>query len=492
MKTRSGGTWFARLSLKGKLLLIILGVTSIALTLSSVGLLLNERVTLRNASIDNLAILAEVIGSNSSAALAFQDQVVATETLSALQANPHILSACIYNELGIVFVQYQRPGVNESCPAVANPEAGFSSEAGFFTLFHPIVLGERSIGTVYMRSDTLGLNQLLRNFLLVSALLFLGTFLVAFALSAWLQGFITAPISHLVATMRKVSQERNYAIRATKETDDEMGVLVDGFNEMLEAIQSSEEALTHYTEELERSNKELDDFAYIASHDLKEPLRGIHNFSNILMAAHADQLDERGVSKLQTLARLTQRMETLINSLLYYSRVGRTELAILQTNLDAVVAEVLESLQIRLKEENVEVRIPKPLPVVRCDRIRIAEVYRNLVTNAIKYNDKEERWIELGFAPALDDPTAYVYYVKDNGIGIQEKHQETIFQIFKRLHGRDQYGGGTGIGMTIIKKIIERHEGRIWLTSTYGEGTTFYFTLHHAKRATHAPAAVNR
>ena len=124
------------------------------------------------------------------------------------------------------------------------------------------------------------------------------------------------------------------------------------------------------------------------------------------------------------------------------------------------------------------------MPSVECDSVRITEVFRNLITNAVKYNDKPEKWIEIGFQHNGQTDTGdhvskngLVFYIRDNGIGIREKHQKSVFRIFKRLHARDKYGGGTGAGLTFVKKILERHGGRIWLESTFGEGTTFYFTV---------------
>ncbi|HEY4591887.1 MAG TPA: ATP-binding protein, partial [Thermoanaerobaculia bacterium] len=219
----------------------------------------------------------------------------------------------------------------------------------------------------------------------------------------------------------------------------------------------------------------LDDFAYIASHDLKEPLRGIHNFSSFLLEDYGGKLDGEGRSKLETLMRLTRRMETLIDSLLQYSRLGRVDLAIDRVDLNEIVAEILDSLAISLREEKVDVRVPRPLPAVRADRVRVGEIFHNLIVNAMKYNDKAEKWIEVGWRENPDGPP--VFYVCDNGIGIPEKHHDAVFRIFKRLHGRDQYGGGTGAGLTIVKKIVERHHGRIWVESSAGEGTAFYFTL---------------
>ncbi|RCJ21747.1 cyanobacterial phytochrome A [Nostoc sp. ATCC 43529] len=228
--------------------------------------------------------------------------------------------------------------------------------------------------------------------------------------------------------------------------------------------------------ELERSNNELDAFAYIASHDLKEPLRGIHNYSNFLIEDYGEILNEEGREKLRTLIRLTQRMEDLIDSLLHFSRLGRVDLSMQQTDINSVVQRNLDLLSARIEEMGVEIRIPRSLPTVYCDRVQVGEVFNNLIANAIKYNDKPEKWIEIGYIEAAS-PAAVTFYVRDNGIGIREKHFEAIFRIFKRLHGPSKYGGGTGAGLTITKKIVERHGGKIWVESTYGEGSTFYFTL---------------
>jgi chemotaxis family two-component system sensor kinase Cph1 len=239
------------------------------------------------------------------------------------------------------------------------------------------------------------------------------------------------------------------------------------------------EELSRLNDELTRSNVELDSFAYVASHDLKEPLRGLHNYAHFLIEDYGDRLDAEGQDKLATLVRLTQRMEALIDSLLHYSRVGRLELTWAEVDLNAELADVVTLLEPRLRESHVELRVPRPLPRVRADQGRVREVFSNLITNAIKYNDKPQKWIEIGYSevPGEDGATVYEFYVRDNGIGVPEEHQDTIFRIFKRLHGRDEYGGGVGAGLTIVKKIVERHGGAIWLTSQPGEGTTFWFTL---------------
>ncbi|WP_414623978.1 ATP-binding protein [Calothrix sp. CCY 0018] len=242
--------------------------------------------------------------------------------------------------------------------------------------------------------------------------------------------------------------------------------------------------------ELERSNDDLDSFAYIASHDLKEPLRGIHNYSSFLIEDYGDTLDSDGVSKLETLMRLTKRMENLIDSLLHYSRLGRTELSLHNINLNEIIHNAADVLRISYNKD-VDIRIPQKLPTINCDKTQISELFSNLISNGLKYNDKEQKWVEIGFIDPEADTEKYqkhyshrsdseppiIYYIKDNGIGIRLKHLETIFRIFKRLHAPNRYGGGTGAGLTIVKKIVERHGGNIWVESTFKEGSTFYFTL---------------
>lgn len=232
--------------------------------------------------------------------------------------------------------------------------------------------------------------------------------------------------------------------------------------------------LAQARQELERSNRELDDFTYTASHDLKEPLRGIASFAEYLQQDYAEQLDEGGRAMIQKIRDQARRMETLIAELLHISRMSRGGMVREDIDLNAVLHDILESLDFSLKEKAVVVRIPRPLPRAQCDRIRVGELFRNLITNAIKYNDKAERWIEIGCEVINMDR---VFYVRDNGIGIKSEHHARVFTLFERLHKRDAYGGGTGVGLTIVQKVVQLHGGRIWIESVPGEGTTFHFSL---------------
>ena len=251
------------------------------------------------------------------------------------------------------------------------------------------------------------------------------------------------------------------------------------------ALQARAAGLARLNLELERSNDELDSFAYVASHDLKEPLRGIHNYAVFLLEDYAGQLDSEGVSKLQTLVRLSQRMETLIESLLQLSRVGRLELALEATDVAAAVAEVVELLQPRIEQTNTTVTVAGPLPTLRADRVRLSEVFNNLLTNAMRYNEQAAKQVVIGLAPpdtrgprGTGNPTDfYVFFVRDNGIGIVPKHHENIFKVFKRLHAQDKYGGGAGAGLAIAKKMVEKHDGELWVESVFGQGATFFFSI---------------
>jgi len=255
---------------------------------------------------------------------------------------------------------------------------------------------------------------------------------------------------------------------------------------VMELVVSRAQRLADLNANLTQSNEELDAFAYVASHDLKEPLRGIYKYAHQMLedATNADKEHRR---KLDGLMRLTVRMDSLLDSLLHFSRVGRAVLQIEDADLNEVVNESLEMMDARRAEGQTEIIIQRVLPHARCERVRCREIFVNLLSNALKYNDKPQKRVEVGFiSPREDHPrpgcpngsfTHTIYYVKDNGIGIPARSFEQVFKMFKRLHGRDEYGGGTGAGLTIVQKLVERHHGRVWIDSIPGEGTTFYFTL---------------
>ncbi len=242
--------------------------------------------------------------------------------------------------------------------------------------------------------------------------------------------------------------------------------------------------LARINAELAWSNEELDSFAHVASHDLNEPLRGIYNYSQFLLEDYADRLDDEGKDKLKTLVRLTKRMQALIDSLLHFARTGRANTVRERLDLGEVASAALELVDARLRESGATIKIPRPLPTVHADRVGTQEVFQNLISNALKYNDKPRREVELAYVlvgepgfPAQAAGCDAAFSVRDNGIGIPAEHWNEVFHIFKRLHGREEFGGGTGVGLSVVKKVIDRHGGNIWIDSVEGVGTSVWFTL---------------
>jgi light-regulated signal transduction histidine kinase (bacteriophytochrome) len=231
--------------------------------------------------------------------------------------------------------------------------------------------------------------------------------------------------------------------------------------------------LKNYSIELEKSNKELDDFTYIISHDLKEPLRSIDAFSGFVLDDYKDKLDAEGKNYLERIRVNANRMQELIEDLLDISRIERMRNPFEEIETRELVNEVKLRLEYAIKEKNLELIVPDNLPKIFCDRVRLTEVFANLVSNAIKFNDKPKPVIEIGCS---EKDGFYEFYVKDNGPGIEEQYFEKIFEIFQRL-GHRETAEGTGAGLTIVKKIVQMHKGKVWVESKVGEGTTFYFTI---------------
>ncbi len=222
--------------------------------------------------------------------------------------------------------------------------------------------------------------------------------------------------------------------------------------------------------ELESTNKELNDFAYIISHDLKAPLRGIGSLVDWLTTDYGDKLGDEGNKMLQILLGRTKRMHELIDGVLKYSRIGRTKEEAQSVALDTLVPDIVELLA---PPRNIEVKIQRPLPMIMGETVRLQQVFQNLLSNAVKFMDKSEGVIEVG---CQRENGHWKFSVSDNGPGIEERHFGKVFQIFQTLSPRDDFES-TGIGLTIVKKIVETYGGRIWIESKIGEGTKFLFTL---------------
>ncbi|KYC50953.1 MAG: sensory histidine kinase AtoS [Candidatus Methanofastidiosum methylothiophilum] len=233
-----------------------------------------------------------------------------------------------------------------------------------------------------------------------------------------------------------------------------------------------EKELKQRTEELERSNKELEEFAYIASHDLQEPLRMITSYVQLLERRYKDKLDQDATDFIGFAVEGSTRMKSLINDLLVYSRVGTKGKEFISTDLNVILKKVLQNLQIAIEENKAGISIEK-MPTIMADDVQMIQLFQNLIGNAIKFKGEDPPIISVKYEEQDKD---FVFSISDNGIGIEKEYYNRIFMIFQRLHTRDQYPG-TGIGLAVCRKIIERHGGKIWIESEVGKGTTFYFSI---------------
>ncbi|WP_461128433.1 sensor histidine kinase [Spirosoma aerophilum] len=233
-------------------------------------------------------------------------------------------------------------------------------------------------------------------------------------------------------------------------------------------------------QELSRSNEELQQFAYIASHDLQSPLKTIVNYLSLLESKHAEALDSDAQRLIGVSTAAADRMRVLINDLLDFSRVG-SELQFVDVDLNTVLSEILEDQQMEIKSTGALVQVG-PMPTLLAHRTDLKQVFQNLITNGLKYR-------RPGVAPSIsiqakDQGSQYQFSVSDNGIGIENQYYDRVFQIFQRLHGRNEYPG-TGIGLATCKKVVEIYGGKIWLESKLGEGTTFFVTIPKVIKTSH-------
>jgi PAS domain S-box-containing protein len=600
--------------IKQKLMVIVMVTTTVAMLLAAVGVIGADSLLFRRNLQRDLSALAQIIGDNSTAALAFNDPRSAAETLAALRARPHVVTACIYRTDGSMLANYVRQdAAGAGCPSTqAQGELKFDSRG--LTVSHPILLSGRRIGTLVLLYDLGEISERIELYGATVLGVLLASSLIAFLLSSKLRAVIATPIAQLVRATTLVSETNDYSIRAQKASDDELGVLVDRFNEMLAGIQSRdknlrtalrerEEALRdaekarervrfmaesmpqkiftatrggdvdylnrqwaefsgqpleriqnwgwtqfvhpddleanlrdwrhsietgepfhfqhrfrradgeyrwHLTrahamrdaqgaismwigsntdiheqkekeEELRLANEDLQQFAYSASHDLQEPIRNVAVYSEIVAKRYHNLLDADGQQFLGFLKEGGRRMATLINDLLAYTRAGVREENVAPLDSAAVLRQTLSGLAETIRENGAVVTYG-PLPEVPMSEVHLQQVFQNLIGNALKYRTDDPPRIHVSAAPL---GAGWRFSVEDNGIGIDPQYKEKIFGVFKRLH-RDQKYGGTGIGLAICQRVVERYGGRIWVESEPGKGSTFYFTVPEPVRRNRA------
>lgn len=471
--------------IKRKLLALILATITFALGLAATGILIADSILFRYSLERDLTALSQIIADNSTGAIAFDDPKVAAETLGALRARPHLLAACIYREDGSVLARYVRADSQSVCPGARAGIERARTSAGL-SISQPVTLAGRRIGTLTLLYD---LGELTERRMLYGATvftIFLVSSILAALFSSRLRDRVSVPVFRLVETATLVSESRNYDIRAEKLTGDEMGVLVDAFNDMLARIQSRDEELRqllHDREEanrqLVRLNEDLERFAFVASHDLQEPLRMITVYTQLLQRRALLSSNPQSAEYVANIVGGARRMRELLDDLRAYAELGAPDAPGLNVDLNTVILRAKENLALSIKDSGAVVTCDR-LPFVTAYEGHLVPLFQNLIGNAIKYRGEQAPRIHLAYSKGSD----LSFSVTDNGIGIAAEFHEAIFVPFKRLHGSNI--PGSGLGLSICKRVVERYGGRIWVESNPGEGATFRFTLPESILVSHA------
>jgi len=484
---------FRDLSFRTKIVSICLGVSALSLLLAGIALLSIDLVNMRDTLRNKLINQAEIIGQGAASSLVFYDLEFATKLLSSLGANPHIQSAVLYFQDGTVFTVYTKPDLDGyKPPAMPDPDMA-EFNPSYLEVARPCLIQNERVGTIYLCSDLAEISDRLRFSALIFSAVFLAAIAASLLLTWWAQPLIMRPINALTAAARQVAERGDYSLRVEQDSADELGVLANTFNKMLDQIHQTtsqltkseqelighrnhlEELVAKRTADLEIVNQELRDFAYIVSHDLKAPLRAINQLATWISEDYGSVLAEDGRHQLALMSERVKRMHALIDGILQYSRIGRLQEQRQDVDLNLITTDTINLLA---PPPHIHIRIEGKLPIVYAERVRMQQLFQNLISNAIKFMDKPQG--EIVLSSSCDNNLCRIT-VADNGPGIDEKYHQKIFQIFQTLGSQTSGTDSTGIGLSLVKKIVELHGGTIMVNSKPGHGSQFIFTLEQKR-----------
>ncbi|WP_250654820.1 ATP-binding protein [Alkalimarinus coralli] len=480
------------LPIKKKLTMVIMTSTLLAVVLLSAVFIAYEYVSLRNNMIKEFSTTSKIIANRSHAAILFSDTATLQENVDSLKIHGDVEATCLYSEVDDILAHFNKnPEYKDSkstslsgCPDHPSRNLNHFDER-YYQVSQPIVVDGDPMGLLYIRVSLGSLNKHLSTYVIATGIFSLLIIFTVFIISSFLQNYITTPLLLLKDTASQVTKKKDYSLRATKESHDEIGDLVDTFNTMLSTIQEQNHIITEdaegleikvneRTKELAMANKELEAFSYSVSHDLRAPLRAIDGFSKALLEDYGPELDKTAHDYLGRVRAASQKMGVLISSLLQLSRVTRKQIKDTHFDLSDMIMHIVHQLREDEPNRVIDVQI-QPEMYIMADPQLMEVALDNLIGNAWKYT-KYEKFpkIEIGY---YVENGHTIYFIKDNGAGFDEKYAKNLFTAFQRLHSPEQFDG-TGIGLATVYRIMHRHHGDIWAKSTVGKGATFYFTLY--------------
>ncbi|MBC7803073.1 MAG: response regulator [Candidatus Parcubacteria bacterium] len=478
-----------RYSIRSKLMLMVAATTLVALLIAGAAMVIYDLRTFQDSWERDLATQAEILGRASAPALAFEDRKVALENLSLLSVRPMILSGAIYTSQGTLFATYARADLRNAVFPAQPGEVGIRREGEELVLFRRIVDRNEAIGMVYLRAQY-DMTERLWAFLKILGVVIALSLLVAVWVSSWLQSAVTQPILEITDVARQVHENRDFALRASKTTEDEIGYLVDTFNAMLaevgrraDELQSSHQLLEHEMAErrgaedaLRVADRLKDEFLATLAHELRNPLAPLRNSLQILKMAPDDKAVVRQAREV--MERQLRQLVRLVDDLLDISRIttGKFSIKRERTDLEAIVERALETAKplIAARDQQLEVKLPREPVQLEADPTRLAQVFTNLLNNASKFSAKGSA---ISLQAALEG-TQVVVTVADNGIGIAPHMLPSIFQMFVQAdRSLDREQAGLGVGLSLAKYLVELHGGTISASSA-GAGSGSSFSVH--------------